>query len=418
MSLPTRYRWRICALLFLATAINYMDRQVIGLLKPMLEKDLGWSEIDYSHIVFWFQCAYASGYLFAGRMIDRMGVRWGLGLAIGVWSLFTMGHAFVRSVAGFCLMRFGLGLSEGGNFPGAIKAVSEWFPRRERALATGIFNAGSSLGAMIAPLFVPWIAVKFGWPVAFIFTGVLGLTLVAAWLPLYRTPDQVAKISPEELAHIRSDPPEEPQPRTSWLGLFKFRVTWGYTIAMLMTSPVWGFYLFWIPDYLNKTHHVSLLHLGGPLVVIYLMSDIGSVAGGWLALFLIKRGLQVRAARLISLLICALLVTPLFLIPNVSNLWICVLMIGLAAAAHQGWSSNLYTLVSDVMPKHSVASVVGIGGMAAGVVTMFVAQAIGYILEWTHSYSALFMVASSTYLVAVAILATLLGLPGRKAQAV
>lgn len=399
-------RWKICALLFLATAINYMDRQLIGVLKPMLEKDLGWNEIDYSNIVVSFQFAYAAGYLFAGRIIDLTGVRWGLGLAIGIWSIFTMAHGFARTVTGFALARFGLGLSEGGNFPGAVKAVSEWFPQQDRALATGIFNAGSSVGAMIAPLFVPWVAVKFGWPMAFFVTGALGIFLSVGWLLLYHSPDKHPKVSREELAYIRAtnEPGRSQEAPISWIGLLRYKPTWAFVIGMLITSPVWWFYLFWVPDFLHKSHGLDLLHLGLPLFTIYLMSDFGSVFGGWLPKKLIARNWTIRAARMTSMALCVLCVLPLFAVSQIKGMWMSVLLIGLAAAAHQGWSANLYTLVSDTMPKSSVSSIVGLGGMAGGVGGMFVAKATGYILEWTGSYLAIFLLAPLSYITALAII--------------
>lgn len=402
-------RWRICIFLFFATAINYMDRQLIGLLKPILEKDLNWNEIDYSNIVVCFQFAYAAGYLFAGRLIDRTGVRWGLGLAIGVWSLFNMAHGLARSVVGFGLARIGLGLSEGGNFPGAVKAVSEWFPQKDRALATGVFNAGSSMGAMIAPLFVPWIALRFGWPMAFYFTGVLGLILSIFWIISYRPPEKHSRVSREELAYIHSgeESGEAAAPPIAWLDLLKYRATWAFLLATFVTSPVWWFYLFWIPDFLHKSHGLDLLHLGPPLFAIYLMSDVGSILGGWLPRWLIGNHWKVRHARLVSMALCVLFVLPLFLVPYLQSLWPVVILISIAAAAHQGWSANLYTIVSDTMPKSSVSSVVGIGGMAGGIGGMFVAKATGYIVEFTGSYLILFLLAPLSYLCAIGIIAWL-----------
>ena len=382
-----------------------MDRQLIGVLKPMLEKDLGWNEIDYSNIVVSFQCAYAAGYLFAGRLIDRVGVRWGLGLALGFWSLFTMGHGLVRGVGGFALARFGLGLSEGGNFPGAVKAVSEWFPQKDRAFATGVFNAGSSIGAMMAPLFIPWIAVKFGWPMAFFFMGGLGLILCVLWSVLYASPETHKRVGPEELAYIRADNggvAEDAPPAASpgWFSLLKLKPTWAFLLGTLATSPVWWFYLFWIPDFLHKSHGVNVLKLGAPLFTIYLMSDLGSILGGWLPMRLISRNWSVQKARITSMITCVAFVLPLLAVPSI-GLWPAVVLIGLAAAAHQGWSANLYTLVSDTMPKSAVSSVVGIGGMAGGIGGMFVAKGTGYILEWTGSYYALFLLAPVCYVLAL-----------------
>jgi ACS family hexuronate transporter-like MFS transporter len=400
-------RWKICALLFFATAINYMDRQLIGILKPMLEQDLGWNEIDYSNIVVSFQCAYAAGYLFAGRLMDVVGVRLGLGVAIVVWSLFTMVHGLARSVSGFALARFGLGLAEGGNFPGAVKAVGEWFPQKDRAFATGIFNAGSSVGAMAAPLFVPWIAVTFGWPVVFYIAGGLGLLLALFWFAIYFQPDRHPRVSTEELAYIRAGQDLRQGPKISWASLLKYKPTWAFALGMLATSPVWWFYLFWIPGFLNKAHGIDVLHIGPPLFAIYLMSDLGSVLGGWLPKKLIGAGWSVRSARITSMGVCVAFVLPLFLISLCSVMWGAVVLIGLAAAAHQGWSANLYTLVSDTMPRSAVSSVVGIGGMAGGIGGMFAAKAIGYILEWTGSYLVLFCLAPLSYLFALGLIAFL-----------
>ncbi len=399
----SHYRWWICGLLFFATTINYMDRQVIGVLKPELQARLGWNEIDYSNIVFAFQLTYAFGYLLAGRVMDKIGVRIGFALAAGLWSLAAMGHALVRTVMGFALARAGLGLTEGGNFPGAVKAVTEWFPKKERALATGIFNAGSNVGAMITPLAVPWLTVKFGWQAAFLATGALGFLWLVGWWLMYRSPDRHPRVSAAELAYIRSDP-ADPVVRIPWLTLLRHRQVWAFAIGMAMTSPVWWFYLYWIPDFLNKRHGLNLLRLGPPLVVIYLMADVGSIAGGWISSALIKRKWSVNAGRKTAMLLCALCVVPVFAASSVSSLWPAVILVGLAAAAHQGWSANLYTLVSDTVPQQAVSSVVGIGGMAGSIGGMFVAKLAGYVLEWTHSYVPLFIIASTAYLVAFIII--------------
>ena len=401
------YRWMVCLLLFLATAINYMDRQVIGILKPTLQQDLGWSEIDYSNIVFAFQLAYALGYLLAGRLIDRIGVRLGLGLAVFFWSIAATTHGVMRSVLGFAFARFGLGLAEGGNFPAAIKTVSEWFPKRERALATGLFNAGSNVGALLTPLLVPWLTVRFGWPTAFYVTGALGFFWLILWMLTYDSPQRHPRVSPRELAYIQSDPPDPPL-EISWLGLLEYRPTWAFTIGMFMTGPIWWFYLYWVPDFLNKRHGLDLIHFGPPLVVIYLMTDVGSIAGGWFSSFLIKHGWGVLVSRKFAMLVCALCVVPIFFASLVSSLWLAVFLIGLAASAHQGFSANLYTIVSDTMPRQTVSSVVGIGGMAAAVGGMGMAKLTGYVLQWTGSYFSLFALASLVYLVAVLIIHILL----------
>lgn len=397
------YRWVVCGLLFVMTTINYMDRQVIGILKPTLMKDLGWNETDYANVVFYFYCAYALGYLLAGRLIDRIGVRLGLSLAVTFWSLSAMVHGLARTVFQFSAARFGLGLAEGGNFPAAIRSVSEWFPRRERALATGIFNAGSNVGALITPILVPWLTENFGWPTAFYVTGGLGFIGLALWLVGYDSPERHSRVSAAELAYIQSDPPDPPV-EVSWLELLKYRPTWAFTVGMFMTSPIWWFYLFWIPGFLYDHHKLDLLKLGPPLVVIYLMTDVGSVGGGWLSSHLIRRGWSVNAGRKTALLVCALCVVPIFAASQVSGLWTSVLLIGLAASAHQGFSANLYTLVSDTMPRQTVSSVVGIGGMAGAVGGMGIAKLAGYILDTTGSYLPLFVIASSAYLIALTVI--------------
>ncbi|MBI4324351.1 MAG: MFS transporter, partial [Chloroflexi bacterium] len=368
---------------------------------------LGWSEIDYSDIVLAFQLAYAVGYALGGRVMDRIGVRIGYSLAVLLWSLAAMSHAAVRSVMGFSVARFGLGLAEGGNFPAAIKTITEWFPQRERALATGIFNAGSNVGALITPLLVPWITIQFGWPAAFLVTGSFGFIWLAVWIGCYQSPEQHPRVSPVELAYIRSDAPD-PVVKLPWLELLRHRQTWAFVVGMFMSSPIWWFYLYWIPDFLHKRHGLDLIHLGPPLVVIYLMTDVGSIGGGWLSSALIKCGWSVNAGRKTALLVCALCAVPVFAASIVSHLWTAVFLVGLAASAHQGFSANLYTLVSDTVPRQAVSSVVGIGGMAGAIGGMFIAKLAGYVLEWTGNYLVLFLIASSAYLVALLIIHLLL----------
>ena len=398
-----KYRWAICALLFFITTINYMDRQVIGVLKPVLAQDLHWSEIDYGNIIFFFQLAYAAGYVGMGRFMDLVGVRFGLTVAVVIWSLAAAAHGLARSVFGFGLARFLLGIGEGGNFPAAIKTVGNWFPVKERAFATGIFNAGSNVGALLTPLLVPWLAATWGWPAAFYATGLVGFVWLAFWLVLYRSPEENPRLSREELAYIRSDP-EIPTAKIPWLQLLGYRGTWAFVVGTFLTSPVWWFYLFWVPDFLHKSHGLNLTELGPPLVVIYLMTDVGSIGGGWLSSFLIGRGMGVIPARKLTLLICALCVVPICLAPRVESLWLATLLIGLAASAHQGFSANLFTVVSDTMPRDAVASVVGLGGMAGAVGGMFVAQAAGHVLEATGSYVLLFTWAAGAYLVAILLM--------------
>jgi ACS family hexuronate transporter-like MFS transporter len=397
------HRWIVCALLFFATTINYIDRQVIGILKPTLETELGWNEIDYGNIVFAFQLAYAVGFLFSGRLVDRLGVRLGMSLAVVFWSLAAMGHGAVRTLAGFRLARFGLGLAEAGCIPAAIKAISEWFPKKERALATGFLNAGSNMGALLTPMLVPWITIRYGWPAAFYFTGALGFLWIIFWLAYYHSPDRHPRLSAQELAYIRRDPPDPPV-EVSWLQLLRYRPTWAFTAGFFVTAPIWWFYLYWTPDFFHKKHGLDLLGLGPPLVVNYLMTDVGSIGGGWLSSFLIHRGWSVNAGRKVAMLVCALCVVPIFAAPHVSGVWSAVLLIGLAASAHQGFAANMFTLVSDTMPRQAVGSVVGIGGMAGSLGGLFVAKVVSYVLEWTGSYVPLFAAASSAYLIVLLII--------------
>ncbi len=396
---PGSYRWTICALLFAVTTINYMDRQVIGILKPVLAQELGWSEIAYGHIVFFFQLAYAAGYAGMGRLIDLVGVRTGLAVAVTVWSLAAAAHGLMRMPAGFAAARFALGIGEGGNFPAAIKTVAAWFPVAERALATGLFNAGSNVGALVTPIVVPWLTVAFGWRAAFFATGLVGFVWLAAWLALYRRPPVPAG-------------PAGPA-RLPWLALFRYRGTWAFVVGTFLTSPVWWFYLFWVPDFLHKAHGLNLTALGPPLVAIYLMTDVGSIGGGWLSSALIARGVAVLRARKLALLLCALLVVPIFAAPRVESLWLATLLIGLAASAHQGFSANLFTLVSDTMPAAAVSSVVGLGGMAGAIGGMGVAEAAGLVLQATGSYVILFTCAAGAYLLAILLMHMILPRHGK-----
>lgn len=397
-----RYRWRICALLLFATTINYIDRQVLGVLAPDLQRQLGWNEIEYGYIVTAFQAAYAIGLLCAGAIIDRLGTRIGYALAVAVWSVAAMSHSFASTVIGFATARFALGLGEAGNFPAAIKTVAEWFPRRERALATGIFNSGSNIGAIVAPLVVPFIAVRWGWQAAFLFTGILSATWLVVWLSVYRPPEQHSRLSNAERQFIRGDT-EQPTARVPWLQLLRHRQAWAFVMAKFMTDPIWWFFLFWLPKFLHAEYGLTLTGLGLPLVAIFLMADVGSIGGGWLAGRFIKRGWSVNRARKGAMLICALAVTPIVFAVNAQNLWLAVALIGLATAGHQGWSANVFTLTSDMFPRHAVASVVGIGGFAGAVGGMLIATFTGFLLETTGSYMIVFLMAGSAYLLALAV---------------
>ena len=418
----SRYRWWICALLFFASAINYIDRQVVGILKPTLQQQFGWSEVDYGNIVMAFQVAYAIGLVAAGRVMDRIGTRRGLAIAVLIWSAAAMGHAAVlvygpavaaalgaagftvtASVAGFIAARFALGIGEAANFPAGIKAIAEWFPRRERAFAAGLFNAGTNVGALTAPLVVPWLTLRFGWPWAFLATGALGLVWLLFWWRSYRSPAEHPRVSAIELAMIRSDA-EAAEPRVPWRALIAHRQTLAFAAGKLITDPVWWIYLFWIPDFLNRNYGLDLSSLGPPLVTIFLAADAGSIAGGWLSSTLIARGWTVNTARKTTMMICAMAVTPIIFAARTTDLWTAVALISLAAAAHQGWSSNLYTLTSDMFPRPAVGSVVGLGGMAGAVAGIFVSGIVAQILEFTGSYVSIFAIASVAYLAALAVI--------------
>ena len=402
------FRWTVCALLFLATTINYMDRQVLGILAPTLEKALGWNEIEYSHIVMAFQAAYALGLLVFGRLVDVIGTRHGYAISIFAWSLAAMAHALARGVFGFGVARFALGLGEAGNFPAAVKTVAEWFPSRERALATGLFNSGSNVGAILAPVLVPWLTLRYGWQMAFIVLGATGFVWMIFWYWLYATPAQSRRVSPAELAHINSDPPEPATTKIPWSKLLRYRQTWAFVVAISFTAPIWWFFLYWLPKFMHQQYGLDLASLGPPLVVIYSMTSVGSIGGGWLSGYLLKRGWSVNASRKTALLICALCVVPVVFAAKASNLWMATFLIGLAAAAHQGWAANLFTLVSDLFPKQAVGSVVGLGAMFGSVAAMGFAQLTGFILQTTGSYWPLFMIAGSAYLLALAIVHALI----------
>ncbi len=396
------YRWTICSLLFFATTINYIDRQVLGILAPVLQKDIGWNAIDYGLIVTAFQAAYALGLLFFGRFIDRAGTKIGYTVSIAVWSLAAMGHALVRSVFGFGVARFALGLGESGNFPAAIKATAEWFPKKERAFATGLFNSGANIGAVVAPIVVPWITLTWGWREAFIFTGLLGFIWVVLWLWLYEIPEKHKKVSLKELEYIQSDPIEKASEKIPWMKLFRYRQTWAFVIGKFLTDPIWWFYLYWLPTFLNTRYHLDLANLGLPLIVIYTMTSIGSIGGGWLSGAFMKMGWSLNKGRKVVMLISAILIVPIVFASVVSEWW-AVFLIGLAAAAHQSWSANLFTTASDMFPKKAVGSVVGLGGMAGAIGGMLIATAAGIILQLTGSYVALFIICGSVYLIGLAI---------------
>jgi len=425
MSVPAkmgRYRWTICGLIFFATTINYLDRQVISLLKSTLSADMHWNDADYADIEIAFQFFYAFGMVGAGRIIDKLGTKKGYALTTGLWSIAAVCHAFASSVLGFAVVRSFLGFTESGNFPSAIKTTAEWFPKKERALATGIFNSGTNVGAIIAPLTVPFIAVAWGWRWAFIITGLIGFIWLVLWLVLYQIPSKEKRLSKEEFEYINSDKEETAEKeaagaKISWGKLLTYRQTWAFAIGKFLTDPVWWFYLFWLPDFLQSQYHLTLTQIAIPVALVYMLSTIGSVGGGWLPLVMIKNGSPVFRARKISMLVFAVLVVPILFaqVAGSYNMWFAVLIIGLAAAAHQAWSANIFTTVSDMFPKSTTASVTGIGGMFGGLgglllvllvqKNMFVHyRSIGHI---ETAYYIMFGICASAYLLAWVIMQVL-----------
>jgi ACS family hexuronate transporter-like MFS transporter len=408
----TNYRWVVVGLLFFATTINYLDRQVIGLLKPTLEKQFSWTEEDYSHIVMAFQTAYALGLLAFGGFIDRLGTKLGYTVSLIVWSLAAMLHAVVKSTLGFGVVRAALGLGESGNFPAAIKVVAEWFPKKERALATGVFNSGANIGAVVAPVMVPWILGVYGWQMAFIITGAIGFVWLIFWWFLYEVPARHKKINAAEFEHIHSDIEEPvaenvPEEKIKWTRLFGIRQTWAFVVGKFLTDPIWYFFLFWLPSYFSSTFHLDLSKPSLPLVLIYTATTVGSIGGGYLSSWFIKSGMPIFRARKTAMFIFALCVIPIFAARYATNIWQAVGLISLAAAAHQAWSANIFTTASDVFPKRAVSSIVGIGGMAGSIGGIAFPFFIGWILETykeagnlTGGYNIIFTVCASAYLVA------------------
>ncbi len=409
-----RFRWAILGVLFCATTISYLDRFLLGVLKPTIMQNLHWTETDYANVIFCFQLAYAIGLFSVSRVIDRIGVRAGLALVVGMCALAAASHSFVSSAMGFCLARFALGFGEAGTWPGCVKTIGEWFPRKERALGNGVINAGSSVGATITPLVVPLILKLVAWPLSFLFTAALDAIWVCVWLLGYRSPDRHPWLKNSELAYIRSDP-NPPRGKVSWWQLFGHRQTWAFLVAKGLSDPIWWFFLFWIPGFLAKQYNLangsaaaSAAAMALPVMLIYIMASVGSIAGGWLSMRLIGFGWSVNAARKSVMLGCALCVTPVFLVSSRIGLWPSVFLIGLAAAAHLGFSANLFTVATDTVPRHAVSSVAGIGGFAAAVFAMFNSKLVGFVLDTTHSYAIPFAIASCSYLVALGILHLLL----------
>jgi len=395
-------------MLFAATSINYVDRQIIGVLKPTLQLEFGWTESSYGDIVFWFQAAYALGYLGFGRVIDKIGARLGYAAVVVLWTAAHMAHALVSSVGGFIAVRFALGLGESGNFPAGLKAVAEWFPQQERALATGIFIAGTNVGAIITPLIVPFITYRWGWRAAFIVTGSFSLVWLILWLKIYRRPQEHTKVGAGELAFINSDSsanPDAPRAVTNmtWRRLLRVPETWAYAIPRFLIDPIWWMFLFWLPDFFAKRYNLDLAHFGPPLVVVYLVSDAGSISGGWLSSRLIRSGSSVNRARKLTMLLASVLVLPVMFAMYADNLWLAVAIVGAATAGHQAFSATLYTLPSDVFPKQAVGTVVGIGGTAGAIGGMLMAKYAGWVLDGIGSYTPIFIVAGTVYTLALIV---------------
>jgi MFS transporter, ACS family, hexuronate transporter len=398
-----RFRVVIVALLFAATVINYIDRQMIGILKPTLQQEFGWTEVTYGDIVFWFQAAYAVGFLLFGRIMDRIGTRRGYSLAMAIWTVAHVAHAAARTATAFMAARFFLGLGESGSFPAGLKAVADWFPKRERAFAIGIFNAGSNIGAILTPLLVPAITLAFGWRMAFVLTGLFSIVWLPLWWVIYRLPEDHPRVGAVELAHIRSD--GEPEATTiRWTRLLTVKETWAFALGKFLIDPIWWMFLFWLPDFLARRHGLNLRSFALPLIVVYVMSDMGSIAGGWLSSRLMSRGASLNRARKLAMLVCAVCVVPIGFASNVDSLWVAVLIIGLATAAHQGFSANLFALPSDVLPRAAVGSVVGIGGAAGAIGGMAMAKYAGWVLDRLGTYTPIFIVAASAYLIALLVI--------------
>jgi ACS family hexuronate transporter-like MFS transporter len=428
-----RYRWKICALLFFATTINYVDRQAVALLKPVLQdpvSGIGLTEVNYGYIVTAFSLAYALGLLVVGGFIDRVGTKIGYAVAVAVWALAAASHSLVSfpsvvamlngaihslggalgwkgliavpgAVAGFAVARFMLGLGESGNFPACIKTVAEWFPQKERALATGIFNSGANVAALIAPLAVPWIAIHLGWRWGFLLTGLFSAMWIVFWWRIYRHPQEHPKVSPAELSYINSAPAESTT-KISWVHLLSKRQTWAIFFGKILTDPVWWFYLYWLPGFLNRRYSLPIGRIGLPLVVIYNMSAVGSIYGGWLPGKFLSLGWSANRARKTAMLIYAIAVLPVVFVGRMQGVWSVVALLSLATAAHQAWSANMFTLASDMFPRRAVASVVGLGTSGAALLMAFISTLVGYVLKWTNgNYAPLFIVCGTGYLTAL-----------------
>ena len=407
-----KYRWRICGLVFFATTINYLDRAVISLLKAPLTIEYKWTETDYANIVIVFQLCYAIGLIGAGRIIDKLGTKIGYALATTLWSIAAMMHAAVSGTIGFMTVRGFLGVTEAGNFPAAVKSIAEWFPKKERAFATGIFNSGTNIGAILAPLTVPFIANAWGWKWAFILTGLTGFVWLIFWIIIYEVPQKHSKLSKAEFDHIHSDDEigiDSTETKIPWVKLLGYRQTWAFSIGKFMTDPIWWFFLFWLPDFLQKQYHLSTTEIALPVAMVYTMAAVGSIFGGWLPMFFIKRGWTVFKSRKTSMFSYALFVLPVAFtqFAGTTNMWFAILLIGLAMSAHQAWSANMYTTVSDMFPKNAVGSVIGFGGMFGALGSIFIARSAGLLFDYYKGlghvetgYQIMFIICSAAYILA------------------
>ena len=408
-----RYRWAICALLFMVITINYVDRQVLGVLKPIIEDEMGWSEVDYGNIVTAFQASYGLGLLVVGRWLDRVGTRKGIAIAITLWSLAACFHAAARSVLAFILARVALGVAESAAYPGAVKSVAEWFPRRERALGVGILNAGANVGVVLTPIVGILVAGLYGWRAAFLVTGLLGFVVLGLWVWLFRQPDDHAKVTREELAYIRQDGEDVAGEPLKWRDAIRQRQAWYFICGKFFTDPVWYLFLFWLPDFFAKTQGMELFPKGdtgilatiGPaLIGVYLLADVGSIAGGWVSSYFIKRGWSINRARKTTLFLAALCAVPMVGVVSAPNPMVAVLIIGLGTAAHQAFSANIFTMISDLYPRRAVATIAGMGGAAGAIGGMLIAQATGWTLELTGSYLPIVIYAGLAYLTAFTVI--------------
>lgn len=396
-----RIRWIVCGFLFAAVVLSYIDRLVLPVLKPSLQAQYHWTEQGYANLAIWFQAAYGIFYIVFGRLVDRVGARVGYAIAMSIWTLGHVGNAFFTSTASMLFARIPLAIGESGAFPAALAAVSEWFPIRERALAIGIFNAGSNVGAIVTPLIVPAIAIHFGWRMAFFATGALSVVWLIAWLGFYRRPRHSKLVSAAELAWIESGPTERVRP-APWRTLLGLRQTWAYIAGRFLIDPIWWTLLFWLPDFFNRQYGVKMMNFGPPLVSVYLLADIGSVLGGWSSSRLLGRGINLNRARKTAMFVCALFALPIAFATQVPGMWWAVLLIGLACAAHQGFSANMFALPGDLFPRGTAGAVIGFGGLAGSVGSMLMAKFAGTILATIGSYQPIFIVASCAYLLALA----------------